>query len=210
MRRPERGRAARCLVVVAIAGVAALGFPDPATAAPNRAAAKKEKKRGPLLTFHSEAEGERTVEAVDLRFAFFQTLYRHKAAPRSENPTGERIEVVQKRKECDCIRLADYAKIKKQEIRQIDVTYPIDGRVALVRVTRRNGQIHEYPATSLYGGDGLFPPRFVATVDGEHREFPLVLPDAPGAAWPEERVVRMLVYRPPEPPPKKKDRSANH
>lgn len=205
MPRPQRGAAHLLLVAAVACGVAALVLPQPVTAAPNRAAAKREKKKnGPLLTFHSEAAGERTVEAFDLKFAFFDTLYRHKAAPRSESPTGERIEVIQKRKECDCIRLADYTKIKKQVIRQIDVTYPVDGRVALVRITRRDGVMREYPATSLYGGDGLFPPRFVATVDGEHREFPLVLPDTPGVSWPEERVVRMLVYRPAEPPPPKK------
>ena len=207
-RRPTRGGPARLMVMVALAAVVpALLLATPADAAPNRAAAKKEKKLGPLLTFQSDTVGERTVEASDLRFAFFQTLYRHKAAPRSESPTGERIEVVQKRKECDCIRLADYTKIKKTVIRQIDVTYPVDSRVALVRITRRDGSIREYPATSLYGGDGLFPPRFAATVEGEHREFPLVIPDTPGAAWPEERLVRLLVFRTIPPPPKKKPES---
>ena len=206
-----RGRPAGLLLVLALCAVApALTFPTPAAAAPNRAAAKKEKNRGPLLTFQSESGGERTAEASDLRFAFFQTLYRHRRAPRSESPTGERIEVVQKRKECNCIRLADYTKIKKQVIRQIDITYPEGGRVALVRIISRDGSIREYEATHLYGGDGLFPPRFAATVDGEHREFPLVLPDTPGASWPEERVVRMLVYRSTTaPPPAKKPKAGS-
>ena len=209
MSRPlARGGSARILVLpVLAAGLLALALPAPAPAAPNRAAAKKEKKQGPLLTFQSEAKGERTVEVTDLRFAFFETLYRHKAAPRSESPTGERIEVVQKRKECDCLRLADYSKIKRNVLRQIDITYPNDSHVALVRVIRRDGSIREYPATALYGGDGLFPPRFAATVDGEHREFPLVLPDTPGAVWPEERLVRMLIFRSTAPPPKKKSGS---
>ena len=160
MSRPlARGGSARILVLpVLAAGLLALALPAPAPAAPNRAAAKKEKKQGPLLTFQSEAKGERTVEVTDLRFAFFETLYRHKAAPRSESPTGERIEVVQKRKECDCLRLADYSKIKRNVLRQIDITYPNDSHVALVRVIRRDGSIREYPATALYGGDGLFPP----------------------------------------------------
>lgn len=180
-----------------------------AAAAPNRAAAKKEKQKGQLLTLFSEAAGERQVEVPDLRFAAFETRYRHTAAPKSESPTGERIEVVQKRKECSCVRLADWSKIKMVRIRQIDVTYPEGGRVALVRVTRRDGDVREYPATNLYGGDGLFPPRFTATVEGEHLEFPLVLPDTPGAAWPEERVVRMILYRPDNPPPPKTKKDAS-
>lgn len=170
------------------------------------------KKKGPLLTFVSEDAGERTVEVFDLRFAAFQTLYRHRAAPRTESATGERIEVVQKRKECDCVRLADYSKIRMQQIRQIDLAYPEGGRVALVRITWRDGKVREYPATGLYGGDGLFPPRFAATVDGEHREFPLVLPDTKEAAWPAERLVRMILFRSgtSTPPPKKTGKSASH
>jgi hypothetical protein len=202
-RSAPRRRWTAPLVVVLVAALAG-GLLAPAEAAPNRAAAKRARK-SPLLTFFSESTGERSAEASGLKFAFFQTLYRHTRAPRSESPTGERIEVVQKRKECDCLRLADYTRIKFQLIRQIDITYPEGARVALVRITRRDGKIREYDATALYGGDGLFPPRFAATVDGEHREFPLVLPDTPAAAWPEERVVRMIVYRTdPLPPPKKK------
>jgi len=166
--------------------------------AASKAAAKPpaaSKKKGPLLTFVSEARGERMVEVFDLHFACFETRYRHTRAPKSENPTGERIEVIQKRKECSCVRLADWSKIKMPRIRQIDITYPVGERVARVRVTKRDGTSREYPATDLYGGVGIFPPRFVATVEGEHREFPLILPDTPGAAWPEERLVRMLVYR---------------
>jgi len=180
-----------------------------AAAAPNRAAAKREKQKGQLLTLFSEATGERTVEVPDLRFAAFETRYRHTAAPRSESPTGERIEVVQKRKECACVRLADWSKIKMVRIRQIDITYPEGGRVALVRVTKKDGDVREYPATDLYGGDGLFPPRFAATVEGEHVEFPLVLPDVPGAAWPSERVVRMILVRPETPPPPKNKKDAS-
>lgn len=182
-----------------LACVLLLAFTGHAAAAPNRAAAKREKQKGQLLTLFSEAAGERTVEVPDLRFAAFETRYRHTAAPKSESPTGERIEVVQKRRECSCVRLADWSKIKLTRIRQIDITYPEGGRVALVRITRRDGDVREYPATNLYGGDGLFPPRFAATVDGEHLEFPLVLPDTPGAAWPAERAVRMLLARPDTP-----------
>ncbi|HET8946437.1 MAG TPA: hypothetical protein VFQ07_05605 [Candidatus Polarisedimenticolia bacterium] len=157
------------------------------------------------MTLVSESRGERTIEVFDLRFASFQTIYKHKAAPRAESPTGERIEVVQKRKECSCVRLADYTSISMRKIRQIDVTYPEAGRVALVRITWRDGKVREYPATGLYGGDGLFPPRFAATVEGQHREFPLVLPDTPEATWPEERLVRAILYRSgtSSPPPRK-------
>jgi hypothetical protein len=174
-------------------------------------------KKGPLLTFVSESRGERTLEVFDLRFASFQTIYKHKAAPRSESATGERIEVVHKRKECSCVRLADYSKIALRQLRQIDVTYPEGGRVALVRFTWRDGKVREYPAGDLYGADGLFPPRFTAVVEGEHREFPLILPATPEAAWPEERVVRMILFRPGTSPPpakktgaKKSDTSASH
>jgi len=157
------------------------------------------------VTLVSEARGERTLEVFDLRFASFQTIYKHKAAPRSESPTGERIEVIHKRKECSCVRLADYSKIRLQQVRQIDVTYPEGGHVALVRITWRDGKVREYPATGLYGGDGLFPPRFTATVEGESREFPLILPDTPEATWPEDRLVRAIVYRTgTTPPPSKK------
>ena len=171
------------------------------TAEPAHAWAKK----GPLVTLVSEARGERTLEVFDLRFASFETIYKHKAAPRSESPTGERIEVIHKRKECSCVRLADYKKISLQQVRQIDVTYPEGGRVALVRITWRDGKVREYPATALYGGDGLFPPRFTATVEGQPLEFPLILPDTKEAAWPEERLVRAILYRPgTAPPPHKK------
>jgi hypothetical protein len=164
-------------------------------------------KKGPLVTLVSEVRGERTLEVFDLRFASFQTIYKHKAAPRSESPTGERIEVIHKRKECSCLRLADYRKISMRQVRQIDVTYPEGGRVALVRITWRDGKVREYPATGLYGGDGLFPPRFTATVEGQPREFPLILPDTQDATWPEERLVRAILYRPTSPPPPKKTTS---
>ena len=188
-----------CVLAFAVA-------PAPARAAGSHAANKAEAKtKGPLLTFVSESQGERTTEVFDLRFAWFLTTYKHTAAPRSESATGERIEVVQKRKECSCVRLGDGTKIGLQAIRQIDLTYPVGARVALVRLTWRNGKVREYRATELYGGDSIFQPRFAATVDGQHREFPLALPDTPEAVWPEERLVRMILYRPPAPPPKKSD-----
>jgi hypothetical protein len=205
----KRGPGGAAVLAALLAGVVVCAGVREAAAAPNRAAAKKEKQKGQLLTLFSEAAGEREVEVPDLRFAAFETRYRHTAAPKSESPTGERIEVVQKRKECSCVRLADWSKVKMVRIRQIDLTYPEGGRVALVRITRRDGDVREYPATSLYGGDGLFPPRFSATVDGAHLEFPLVLPDTPGAAWPEERVVRMILYRPDTPPAPKKKKDAS-
>jgi hypothetical protein len=192
-------------VVAPAIGVLALA----AAAAPARAAgshaANKAAAKAPLLTFVSESAGERSVEASDLRFSWFQTTYKHTSAPKSESATGERIEVVQKRKDCSCVRFADYSKVGLQGMRQVDVTYPEGGRVALVRLTWRDGKVREYRATELYGGDGLFPPRFSATVEGQHREFPLVLPDTPEAAWPEERLVRMILSRPSPPPAKKTD-----
>lgn len=156
---------------------------------------------GQLLTLVSDETGTRTVEVFDFRFVFFDTRYRTTHAPKTESATGERIEVIQKRKECACLRLDDYAKVKFGHVREITITYPEGRRTALVRVTSRDGRVHEYPVTGLYGGTGLMPPRFSATVDGQMSEFPLMLQDVAGADWPAERLVRAALYRPPQPPP---------
>jgi hypothetical protein len=149
----------------------------------------------------SDETGTRSVEVFDLRFVFFETVYRHTHAPKTETPTGDRIEVIQKRRECDCLRLDDYAKVKFGRLREITITYPEGRHAARVRVTSRDGKVHEYPVTGLFGGTGLMPPRFSATVEGQVREFPLMLQDVAGADWPGERLVRAALYRPPQPPP---------
>jgi hypothetical protein len=147
--------------------------------------------------------GEHDVEITDFRFVYFKTSYRHTRAPREEISSGERVEIVSTRDDCHCVRLADYSRIKMKSIREIAITYSPGDRVAAVRITRTNGSVKEYPATSLYGGTGLFPPQFSATIDGVTHEFPLVLEGREDAAWPEETLVRVLLSRTTQPAPPK-------
>ena len=171
------------------------------------AAASHKPGTGNPVTLVSDDTGTRTVEVFDFRFVFFTTRYRNTRAPKSESPTGERMEVINDRKECTCLRLADYAKIKFFRQREIAVTYPEGSHAALVRVTRRDGKVREYRATDLFGGSGLATPLFSATIDGQLREFPLVLPE--GTDWPKERLARVILYRS-EPPPPPPPSSAKH
>jgi hypothetical protein len=153
----------------------------------------------------SGGSGERTVAAADLRFVFFHTRYRTTRVPAEDNPTRERTEILSDRDDCACLRLADYSRIRFSIIREIEVRTSPGQAVASVRVVRMDGKTHEYPATALYGGDGLAPPLLMVTVDGVAREFPLVLPE--GGAWPSEMLVRALLTRPPPPP---KSGSSHH
>jgi hypothetical protein len=150
----------------------------------------------PTLVLHTP-DGERTIPAVDLAFVYFERIYYHKGAPRSEEATGERLDVEDRRKECRCVRLEDWSKLKFSKTRQIEIEYPPDGRVALLRVTLINGDLRQVRADSLFGAVDSFAPRFAARVDGEVREFPLLLPEQ--GAWPDERLVRLLLKRPPQP-----------
>lgn len=177
------------------AGAALLVVLVAAAAAP--AAAAKPKTVRLTLT---GPEGERTVEATDLRFVFFETRYRRLRVPAEESPTRERVEILNDREDCRCLRLADYARIRFNILRTIEVRTSPGETVARVQVVRRDGKTNEYLATGLYGGDGLAPPLFMATIDGVTREFPLVLQDTPGAAWPAEMLVRALLTPPPPPP----------
>jgi len=147
------------------------------------------------VVLHTPA-GERTIPAVDLTFVYFERIYYHKGAPRSEEATGERLDVEDRRKECRCVRLQDWSKIKFSKTRQIEIEYPPDGRVAFLRVTLLNGDMRQVRADSLFGAYDSFPPRFAARVDGDVREFPLLLP--PQGTWPEERLIRLLLKRPPQ------------
>jgi hypothetical protein len=154
-----------------------------------------------LAVLETSGQVEREADATEVLFVYSATTYRHRRAPESESPTGERIDIIETRHECKCIRFADYSRVKMNKIREIAITYPPDGHKAVVRVTRRNGDVNEYRANELYGGDGLFPPRFAVTIDGQVREFGLVLEDRPGAAWPDELLTRILLVRPPPPKP---------
>jgi len=150
-------------------------------------------------------EGERVLDAADLRFVFFETRYRRTRVPAEESVTRERTEILNDREDCDCLRLADYSRIRFSILREIEVRTGPGETIATVRVVRRDGQTHEYPATHLYGGEGLAPPLFMVTLAGVAREFPLVLPVSADAAWPDEMLVRVLLT-----PPPPKSRSAHH
>ncbi len=149
----------------------------------------------PTLVLASPS-GERTIPVADLTFVYFKRIFYQRHAPRSEDATGSRVDIEDRRKECRCLRLEDWSKIKFSEIRQIELTYPPDQTVARLRVTERDGSMQELRADTLFGARDSLAPRFFATVEGEHREFPLLLPpDAAG--WPEERLLRLLLMRPP-------------
>jgi hypothetical protein len=165
-------------------------------AAGNAAAAKAE-RRSPTLVLDTPG-GERTLPAVDLRFVFYERIYYSRHAPRSEEAKGERVDVEDRRRECRCLRLEDWSKVKFSRVRQIEITYPPDGAVALLRVTEMDGSMRELRADSLFGAMDSFAPRFAARIDGEVLEFPLILAER-GSAWPEEKLVRLLLKRPPKP-----------
>jgi hypothetical protein len=156
-----------------------------------------------MLVTLRDAQGERDVEAHDLRFVYFTTTYRQSRPPREEVSGGQRTEVMGERNECQCIRFTDWSKMKMKRIRAIEITHGPTDRVAVVRVTRGDGRVNEYRATALYGGDGLYPPFFSATIDGAHREFPLMIEGSAGAAWPDESLVRIF-WTTTSPPPRTK------
>lgn len=139
------------------------------------------------------AEGaERTVPAPDLRFVYFERVYYNRRAPRSADPSGRRIDVQDRRRECRCIRLEDLSGISFRKLRQIEIAYSADGREATVRLTQRNRRIREYPAATLGGALSPFLPRFAATVDGVQREFLLGAQEGADAP-PGERLARILL-----------------
>lgn len=141
--------------------------------------------------------GERLVEGTDLRFVYFLTRYRRRSVPVEEDPTRERLEVLNDRHDCLCLRFADYSQLKFNKLREIEIVTLPDRRSATVRVTRRDGRSNEYPVENLWGGDDLFPPHFAIIIDGVEREFPLRLAEDTGAAWPQEMLVRALLVPPP-------------
>lgn len=193
----SRGRAA---VAFLIGFLLASGSPE--------ARERRTPRGNPTLVLASDG-GERTVPVPDLVFVHFERVYYHRRAPRAEDPSGKRLEIEDRRRECRCLRLEDWTKLKFKMIRQIEFTYPPDGVVARLRITRRDGGIIEIGADTLNGGKDSFGPRFAATLDGQSREFPLILGE--GEQWPDERLARLLLMRPPPkapPPPRhSKDRS---
>jgi hypothetical protein len=143
--------------------------------------------------------GERLVAATDLRFIYFKTRYRRRGVPVEESATRERLEVLSDREDCRCVRFADYSRVKFSKLREIEIVVQPDSALASVRVTRLDGHSNEYRVDDLWGGAELFPPHFAAVIDGVEREFPLRLAEEPGAAWPQEMLVRALLVAPPPP-----------
>ncbi len=149
----------------------------------------------PTLVLASPS-GERTIPVADLTFVYFKRIFYQRHAPRSEAASGSRVDIEDRRKECRCLRLEDWSKIKFSEIRQIELTYPADDAVARLHVTGRDGRVQVLRADSLFGARDSLAPRFFATVEGERQEYPLLRPPDT-EAWPEERLLRLLLMRPP-------------
>ena len=168
------------------------------------AAARRSPPRPPNAVLWSAAAGERAVQVDDLRFVFFRRSYYQQRAPRSEEASGRRVQVEDRRKECRCLRFEDWSKTKFKLLRQIEISYPPGGRVALLRLTERTGGLREVRADTLFGAKDSAPPSFSAVIAGSVREFPLVLGSDPGDDWPEERLVRILLVRSPPPPPRRR------
>lgn len=149
----------------------------------------------PTLVITTPDGEEQTVEVHDLRFAFFLRSYYQRAAPREQEPSGKRVEVGDRRRECRCVRFADWSKESFTKVRQIEITYPPADDQAQLRLTFIDGRIKEIAAGALFGSDNPFAPRFSATVGGVVREFLLERRAEPDASWPDERLVRIMLHR---------------
>jgi len=156
-------------------------------------AGRRTSRNPPRLVLHASDSAERTIAAGDFSFAYFRRVFYTRAASSARSPSRRRIEVQDRREECSCLRLSDWSRIKFSKLRQIEIVYPAGSRLATLRLTRRDGQVHEVSAGSLYGAMDPFPPRFGATVDGLYREFPLVLEDSVPPDWPHEKLSRVLL-----------------
>ena len=170
-------------------------------AAGNAREARREAMLRPRLVLGSPGGNQREVAAPDLRFVFFKRTYYTRHAPRSESPGGTRVDVEDKRAGCRCLRFQDWTRERFVQMRQIEITYPEDGRQAMVRYTSRNGGLREIHAGEFFGGATSLSPRFTATIDGVVREFPLMLGGSPDEHWPDERLLRILFLPPPPPAP---------
>ena len=156
-------------------------------------AGRRPPRNPPRLVLHSTDSAERTVPAGDFSFAYFRRTLYTRAAPVSKSASRKRIEVQDRREECSCLRLSDWSRIKFSKLRQIEIIYPDGSRLATLRLTRRDGQVSQISAGSLFGAADPFPPRFGATVDGLYREFPLVLEDSVPPGWPRDKLSRVLL-----------------
>ncbi len=185
-----------------------LAVPAMALAATRSAAAARAKPaRGPRIVLGSPSGGQREIAAPDLRFVYFKRTYYERRAPRADNPGGRRVEVEDRRAGCRCLRFEDWSRVRFALLRQIEISYPEAGRQAMVRFTRRNGQMHEVPAGAFFGAAGSLAPRFTATIEGSVREFPLVLGGGADERWPEDRLLRVILMPPPPTPPTPRHRA---
>ena len=155
-------------------------------------------RRPPTLVLASPAGRARMVEADVLAFAFYERLYHKKSTSKEESLARQRVVIEDRRQECRCIRFEDWTRVKFKKLRQIEISYPPDGRAARLRLTERDGSIRSVPAERLHGAGGPLAPRFSATVDGVVREYRLVLADPQHDRWPDERLVRVRLKLPAE------------
>jgi len=184
-------RASRAILLVVL-------LVSPCAAAPTRrgSPAPARDRNHAELVLSSADGGERSVGVGDLAFAYFKRSFYRKAAPRAQEPGGQRLEISDKRRECRCLRLEDWTKIKFLRLRQIEILYPADAGEARLRLTYRGGRLQDVPASALYGSQREIRPRFMPPVAASIREFPLLLPDAPKARWPEESLLRIVFVQP--------------
>ncbi len=159
-------------------------------------------QRPPTLVLVFPDGRERMVEADDFKFASFERLYTKKSASREESLERQRVVIEDRRQDCRCIRFEDWTRVKFKKLRQIEIVYPEGSRLAVLRLTRRDGQVNELSAGTLFGAGDPFPPRFGATIDGLYQEFPLILEDSVEGGWPEETLSRILLVT--SPPPRQK------
>jgi len=145
----------------------------------------------------ASADGEvRELDVPDLAFVFYARTFFHRRAPRSQNASGSRVDIEDRRRECVCLRFDDWSKVKLSDLRQIEISYPDVGGEARVRLTDTDGGVREVPAGSFAGASTSLPPRFTATIDGTLREFPLIVGADPAERSPDQRLLRVLLALP--------------
>lgn len=173
----------------------------PALAAHPALAGPRPARQPPLLVLVGPDGAERSVRTPDFRFVHFERIFYDRHAPRSEEPSGRRLDIEDRRHDCACILLDDLTKYKFKSLRQIEIVATPGDPHPRLRLTELNGAVHEHPFTSLAGAVDSLPPRFVATVDGVVREFPIGGQEA-AADGSGERMARVLIVTSPPPSPR--------
>jgi len=183
-------RPARPVIPALLVGGALALIAAPAGAGPPAPA------RAPLLVLVGPEGAERSVRSPDFKFVYFERIFYDRHAPRSEEPSGRRLDIEDRRHECTCILLEDLTIYKFKRLRQIEIVISPGETHPRLRLTERNGRVHEHPFESLAGTVSSLSPRFAETVDGVVREFPLATGEGP---WngPGERLARVLIVTAP-------------